>query len=109
MLDRILLPSVIILFLIKVVALNLTDFNLLGDEAQYWLWSKDIDFGYFSKPPFLAWAIRVYAEIFCNTFVIFKVPRIKLTKSVKIDEVGKSKKITPIIEARRIGDPVIIQ
>tara|TARA_B100001113_G_scaffold7137_1_gene5867 strand:+ start:578 stop:826 length:249 start_codon:yes stop_codon:yes gene_type:complete len=38
-----------------------------------------------------------------------KVPRIKLTKSVKIDEVGKSKKITPIIEARRIGDPVIIQ
>ena len=38
-----------------------------------------------------------------------KDPRIKLTKSVKIDEVGKSKKITPIIEARRIGDPVIIQ
>jgi 4-amino-4-deoxy-L-arabinose transferase-like glycosyltransferase len=27
------------------------------DEAQYWLWSRDLDFGYFSKPPLLAWII----------------------------------------------------
>ena len=52
MLNKILLPSVIVLLLLKIIALNFTTFNLFGDEAQYWLWSKDIDFGYFSKPPF---------------------------------------------------------
>ena len=64
MLDKLLLPSLIILFLIKIIALNLTTFNLFGDEAQYWLWSKEIEFGYFSKPPFLAWIIRVYITFF---------------------------------------------
>ena len=73
MLNKLLLPSVIILFLIKIIALNLTTFNLFGDEAQYWLWSKDIDFGYFSKPPFLAWVIRVYTEIFGDGFIALKL------------------------------------
>ena len=73
MLNKILLPSVIILLLLKIVALNFTTFNLFGDEAQYWLWSKDIDFGYFSKPPFLSWIIRVYTEIFGSSFVLLKL------------------------------------
>ena len=41
--------------------------------AQYWLWSKNIDFGYFSKPPFLAWAIRIYSEIFGESFISLKL------------------------------------
>ncbi|MDC3187027.1 glycosyltransferase family 39 protein [Pelagibacteraceae bacterium] len=73
MLNKILLPSVIILFLLKIVALNFTTFNLFGDEAQYWLWSKDIDFGYFSKPPFLSWMIRVYTEILGSSFFSLKL------------------------------------
>ena len=73
MLNKILLPSVIVLFLLKIVALNFTNFNLFGDEAQYWLWSKDIDFGYFSKPPFLSWIIRVYTEILGSSFVSLKL------------------------------------
>ena len=28
------------------------------DEAQYWLWSRTLDWGYFSKPPMIAWIIR---------------------------------------------------
>ena len=73
MLDKLLLPSLIILFLIKIIALNLTTFNLFGDEAQYWLWSKEIEFGYFSKPPFLAWIIRVYTEILGDSFISLKL------------------------------------
>ena len=68
MLNRILLPSFIVLLLLKIGALNFTTFNLFGDEAQYWLWSKDIDFGYFSKPPFLSWIIRIYTEILGSSF-----------------------------------------
>ena len=73
MLNKILLPSFIFLLLLKIVALNFTTFNLFGDEAQYWLWSKDIDFGYFSKPPFLSWIIRVYTEILGSSFFSLKL------------------------------------
>ncbi len=73
MLNKILLPSVIILLLLKIVALNFTTFNLFGDEAQYWLWSKNIDFGYYSKPPFLSWIIRVYTEILGSSFISLKL------------------------------------
>jgi 4-amino-4-deoxy-L-arabinose transferase-like glycosyltransferase len=39
------------------VALFVTPFELYPDEAQYWLWSRDLAFGYFSKPPMIAWLI----------------------------------------------------
>lgn len=32
-------------------------YPLHGDEAQYWLWSKALDWGYYSKPPLLSWII----------------------------------------------------
>ncbi len=73
MLNKILLPSFVVLLLLKIGALNFTTFNLFGDEAQYWLWSKDIEFGYFSKPPFLSWIIRVYTEILGSSFVSLKL------------------------------------
>jgi 4-amino-4-deoxy-L-arabinose transferase-like glycosyltransferase len=39
------------------VALFRTPLELYPDEAQYWLWSRALDFGYYSKPPMVAWAI----------------------------------------------------
>lgn len=29
--------------------------DLSTEEAQYWLWSKNIDWSYYSKPPLIAW------------------------------------------------------
>tara|TARA_R110002096_G_scaffold267648_4_gene461428 strand:+ start:442 stop:1923 length:1482 start_codon:yes stop_codon:yes gene_type:complete len=29
--------------------------NPAGDEAYYWDWGRQLDYGYFSKPPFIAW------------------------------------------------------
>ncbi len=34
-------------------------FELTGDEAYYWLWSKNLDYGYFSKGPGVAWTIAL--------------------------------------------------
>lgn len=48
---------VVILTLGRVVYLNLDLFPLFGDEAQYWSWSLEPAFGYFSKPPMVAWCI----------------------------------------------------
>ena len=33
------------------------------DEAQYWIWSRDLALGYFSKPPLLAWLISATAAM----------------------------------------------
>lgn len=41
----------------RLLALFGTPLELYPDEAQYWLWSRTLDFGYYSKPPMIAWAI----------------------------------------------------
>ena len=40
--------------------------DLVFDEAQYWSWSRDLDFGYFSKPPLIAWLIRATTAVCGN-------------------------------------------
>lgn len=42
----------------RIIALFATPLELYPDEAQYWAWSRELAFGYFSKPPLVAWAIR---------------------------------------------------
>lgn len=42
---------------LRVAALWLSPTDLFVDEAQYWLWAQDPAFGYFSKPPLIAWII----------------------------------------------------
>ncbi|MFN3512216.1 MAG: ArnT family glycosyltransferase [Phenylobacterium sp.] len=42
---------------VRLAALFLTPLELYPDEAQYWLWSRTLDWGYYSKPPMIAWAI----------------------------------------------------
>src|ERR1700758_3012891 len=37
------------------------------DEAQYWTWSQYLDWGYYSKPPGIAWQIWLGTKIFGNT------------------------------------------
>ena len=36
--------SILCLTALKIYAIFSTTFGLFGDEAQYWLWSKDLDF-----------------------------------------------------------------
>ena len=55
---RAVLMLVIGLTLIRLVALVRSPLELYPDEAQYWLWSRTLAFGYWSKPPMIAWAIR---------------------------------------------------
>ena len=46
---------------------------MYGDEAQYWLWSKELSLGYYSKPPLLPWVISFFTSIFGSGFVIIKL------------------------------------
>lgn len=73
MTNIILYPIIIILILVKIISIYLTSFDLFGDEAQYWLWSKNLDLGYYSKPPFIAWFINVYSKFFGDSFFSLKL------------------------------------
>ncbi|HPC16525.1 MAG TPA: glycosyltransferase family 39 protein [Candidatus Hydrogenedentes bacterium] len=42
---------------------HMTHLGLAGDEAQYWDWSRHLDWGYYSKPPMIAWIIALLTRI----------------------------------------------
>lgn len=46
---------------VRVVVLVISPLQLYPDEAQYWWWAQNPDWGYFSKPPLIAWIIRLTA------------------------------------------------
>ncbi len=54
------------LLLIRLVALAFNRTDLFFDEAQYWTWSLEPAFGYYSKPPLIAWAIALSTSV-CGT------------------------------------------
>lgn len=51
---------------VRLLGLFVAPWGLHGDEAQYWAWSQDPAFGYFSKPPMIAWVIGSTTAIFGN-------------------------------------------
>lgn len=61
-----LLPILLGLTFVRLIGLRFSVVDLFYDEAQYWAWSRDLAFGYSSKPPFLAWIIAV-AETVCGS------------------------------------------
>ena len=54
------------LLILRPIGLFIAPWGLHGDEAQYWAWSQDPAFGYFSKPPMIAWVIGGTTAIFGN-------------------------------------------
>ncbi|MCF6224216.1 MAG: glycosyltransferase family 39 protein [Flavobacteriaceae bacterium] len=56
-----------VFFLILFFVINLLQSyytRLLGDEAYYWVWSKNLDFGYFDHPPLVAIWIKISSFFF---------------------------------------------
>jgi 4-amino-4-deoxy-L-arabinose transferase-like glycosyltransferase len=48
---------------LRIALLFVSQLQLYPDEAQYWVWSRHLAFGYFSKPPMIAWLIRATTAI----------------------------------------------
>ena len=55
-----------LLLAVRLVALKFNATDLFFDEAQYWSWSLEPAFGYYSKPPLIAWVIGA-ATALCGT------------------------------------------
>jgi 4-amino-4-deoxy-L-arabinose transferase-like glycosyltransferase len=55
-----------LLTIVRVAGLLASPVELHGDEAQYWSWSRELAWGYFSKPPLVAWAAAFTTALFGN-------------------------------------------
>ncbi len=48
---------------LRIVVLVVSPTEIGPDEAQYWRWSETLDFGYYSKPPLVAWVIALSTAV----------------------------------------------
>lgn len=58
------LGTIALLLAIRTAALFINPGSLYADETQYWLWSRELDWGYYSKPPMIAWLIALSTAVF---------------------------------------------
>ena len=54
---RLLLAVLLAVTALRVLGLAVSNAELFYDEAQYWVWAQEPAFGYFTKPPLIAWLI----------------------------------------------------
>lgn len=58
----------------RLIALFATPLELYPDEAQYWAWSRTLSWGYFSKPPMIAWLIAASTAVGGNEEAWVRLP-----------------------------------
>jgi len=63
---------IVFVVLVRLVYLAQWPFGLYADESQYWLWAQHLDWGYYSKPPVVAWAIALTTGL-CGNDSVFCV------------------------------------
>jgi len=75
----------------RVLALRSSSLDLLPDEAQYWSWSRHLAFGYFSKPPMIAWLIHATTAVFGDDewAVRLSAPLLHAATGIAICFIGK--------------------
>lgn len=61
------------LTVIRTIGLHYSVVDLFFDESQYWAWSRELAFGYFSKPPLLAWIIAASGAVCGETEACVRV------------------------------------
>ena len=59
-----LLAFAVALTVYRFLTIKLSGISLFFDESQYWDWSRHLDWGYYSKPPFIAALIWLSTHLF---------------------------------------------
>lgn len=63
-----------VVLLVRLISLWFNNADLFFDEAQYWVWAKEPAFGYFSKPPLLAWVIAAFTGLCGDSEFCVRLP-----------------------------------
>jgi 4-amino-4-deoxy-L-arabinose transferase-like glycosyltransferase len=75
----------------RLALLFVTEADLGPDEAQYWVWSRSLDWGYFSKPPLIAWVIAATTSVFGQSewAVRFSAPLFHMGAALAVAALGR--------------------
>ncbi|MEM1146836.1 MAG: glycosyltransferase family 39 protein [Pseudomonadota bacterium] len=61
---RIALALIFGLLAVRLLLVVVSPLELYADEAQYWRWGQTLAWGYYSKPPMVAWMIHISTAVF---------------------------------------------
>jgi len=59
---------------LRSIGIVLSPLELGVDEAQYWLWSTEFAFGYYTKPPLTSWIIGISHQLFGHHVWAVRLP-----------------------------------
>ena len=59
---------------LRIAGILVSPLELGPDEAQYWRWSTTPAFGYYSKPPLIAWVISLFTGLFGTSEWAVRLP-----------------------------------
>jgi 4-amino-4-deoxy-L-arabinose transferase-like glycosyltransferase len=62
------------LLAVRWAALQVNATDLFFDESQYWFWAQSPDFGYYSKPPLIAWIIAAATSVCGDSTACIRAP-----------------------------------
>src|SRR5579863_7237453 len=68
------LAAVAVITTLRIIWLGAQSAGLYPDEAQYWFWAQHLAFGYYSKPPLVAWLIRLTTAAFGDSEFAIRLP-----------------------------------
>ena len=76
---------------LRLLYLSVFPFDLGAEEAQYWVWAQDFAFGYYSKPPMVAWIIMATTAVCGDGVACIKlaVPLIHLLTALTVYGIGR--------------------
>ena len=63
-----------VLLVVRVTFTGISPLNLYADEAQYWRWGETLEWGYYSKPPMIAWVIHAVTSVLGNAEWAVRLP-----------------------------------
>ena len=69
--------------------------ELSTDEAQYWFFGQDLDFGAYSKPPLIGWIIRLSTDLFGQSVWAVRLPAVLFHAATAVVICAVARRVVP--------------
>ncbi|MGE5450915.1 MAG: ArnT family glycosyltransferase [Acidobacteriota bacterium] len=98
-----LLAFAALLTLYRLLVVKFSGISLFFDESQYWDWSRALDWGYYSKPPFIAGLIWLSTKLFGSGVLGVKALGMLTYPATALAMVGFARALWPTSGGVRTG------
>jgi 4-amino-4-deoxy-L-arabinose transferase-like glycosyltransferase len=92
-----------LLLIYRLAVVRYSGISLFFDEAQYWDWSRQLQWGYYSKPPVIAGMIAVSTAVFGDGVIGVKLLSMLSYIGTAVAMVGLSRALWPTSSGVRTG------